>query len=317
MNLKHSIIITFLVLMIYIFGCFVQIGQVSAEEQKLKLKAFLMSPFEIQGKLYGKVGQIINYSENKERNGYIIEVDNKTFASIGSYGIIPCDPSFTMSWLYLLVSKNEIYELMQMKDLIKSILSTFPSHPLYEEIFAVLLLERGGYKYGRNEILEVIASPDELKITKDEKSEDKYISAICELYLKKYPTGKYKDIFHWLSFYFTHKPYEIEGSPKVAVEQAQIYEQYLSEHKDSRASDEIKLRLAESYIVAYECLKYGESEGFPKDMEDKFLERSLTLYRELSENADLKIRESAKIALYNIGHSKRIYFNANGWHSWQ
>ncbi|MGB9596413.1 MAG: hypothetical protein ACPL7B_09050, partial [Candidatus Poribacteria bacterium] len=165
--------------------------------------------------------------------------------------------------------------------------------------------------------LEVIASPEELKITKDDKSEDKYISAICELYLKKYPNGKYKDIFHWLSFYFTNKPYEIEGSPKVAIEQAQTYENYLSEHKESKASDEIKLRLAESYMIAYECLKYGESEGFPEDMGDKFLEKSLNLYRELAENNDLKIRESAKIALYNIGHSKRIYFNANGWHRWQ
>ncbi|MGB9597099.1 MAG: hypothetical protein ACPL7B_12530, partial [Candidatus Poribacteria bacterium] len=142
MNLKHSGIIIFLVLAIY---CLIQTDQTSAEDQKYTLKAFLMSPFEIQGKSYGKAGQIINYSENKERNGYIIEVDNKTFGSIGSYGIIPCDPSFTMSWLYLLVSKNEIFEIIQMKDLIKSILATFPSHPLYEEIFAVLLLERGGY----------------------------------------------------------------------------------------------------------------------------------------------------------------------------
>ncbi len=316
MNSKSSIMVVFLTLFVYI-SCLIYADNVIAGDQESTLKAFLMFPFEIQGKSYGKSGQIVNYSENKVRNGYIIGIDDKKFGNIGSYGIIPCDPGFTMSWLYLLVSRNEIFEIIQMKDLIKSILSTFPSHPLYEEIFAVLLLERGGYKYGRLDLLEIIASPEELKVSKDEKSEDKYISAICELYLKKFPDGKYKDIFHWLSFYFANKPYEIEGSPKVAIEQAQTYEQYLSEHKESKASDEIKLKIAESYIIAYECLEYGESEGFPKDMGRNFLEKSLNLYRELAENSDLKIRESAKIALYNIGHGKRIYFNPNGWHLWQ
>ncbi|HGE69677.1 TPA: hypothetical protein ENX78_02505 [Candidatus Poribacteria bacterium] len=333
MNSRCVIIIMFLILAICSLN---NIDQAIAEDQrstksnaenkanaedkanvKSNLKAFLLFPVKIQEKTYGKAGQIINYSENKEKNGYIIEVEDKIFGGIGSYGIIPCDPDFAMSWLYLLVSKNEIFEIMQMKDLIKSILSTFPTHPLYEEIFASIVLERGGYKYGRLDLLEVIASPEELKIAKDEKSEDKYISAICEIYLNKYPQGKYRDIFHWLAFYFTNKPYEIEGSPKVAIEQAGLYENYLSEHKESKASDEIKLRIAESYIIAYECLKYGESEGYQENKGDEFLKKSIALYKELSENNDLKIRESAKIALYNISHGKRIYFNPNGWHRWQ
>lgn len=281
------------------------------------LKAFLLFPIESQGKSYGKVGQIVGYSENNEKNGYIIDVDGKMFNSIGSYSIIPYDADFTMSWLYLFVSKSEKSEIMEMKDLIKNILYAFPSHPLYEEIFAVILLERSGYKYGRLELLEVIATADELKIAKDEKGEDRYISAICDIYLNKYPKGKYRDIFQWLSFYFTNKPYEIEGSAEVAVAQAEIFNKYLAEHKESKASDEIKLKIAESYAIAYECLEYGEGGDIPKEKGKESLKKATDLYRELLKDDDLKIRESAKIALYNIDQNKRIYYNANGWRQYQ
>jgi hypothetical protein len=283
----------------------------------LPLKAFLLSPINNQGKSYGKAGQIVGYGENKERNGYIIAVDNQAFNNIGAYSIIPYDADFDMSWLYLFVSKNEKPEIMEMKDVAKNILSAFPSHPLYEEIFAVIFLERNGYKYGRLDLLETIASFDELKIEKDEKFEDKYISAICEMYLKKYPNGKYTDIFQWLSFYFTNKAYEIEGSAEVALSQADSFDKYLTEHTKSKVADEIKLKIAESYVIAYECLEYGENKDFPKDKSKESLKKATDIYQGLLGTSDLKIKESAKIALYNIKQNKRIYFNSNGWRQYQ
>lgn len=286
-------------------------------ELSLPLKAFLLFPINNQGKSYGKAGQIVGYAENKEKNGYIIAVGDKAFNHIGAYNIIPYDADFAMPWLYLYVSKNEKPEIMEMKDVARSILSAFPSHPLYEEIFAMILLERNGYKYGRLELLEIIATTDELKIAKDEKSEDKYISAICEIYLKNYPKGKYVDIFQWLSFYFTNKAYEIEGSAEVALSQADSFDKYLTEHTKSKVSDEIKLKIAESYAIAYECLEYGENEGFPKDKGKESLKKATDIYRGLLGASDLKIRESAKIALYNIDQNKRIYYNSNGWRQFQ
>ena len=167
------------------------------------------------------------------------------------------------------------------------------------------------YKH-ENHALPVLSFP-----YKNEKSEDRYISAICDIYVDKYPEGKYKDIFQWLSFYFTNKPYEIEGSAGVAIAQAELYDKYLSEHKESKASDEIKLKIAESCVIAYECLENGESEGFPEEKGNDFLKKATDLYRELLKDNDLKIRETARIGLYNIEQNKRIYFNANGWHQYQ
>ncbi|MBU1262143.1 hypothetical protein KKG61_08000 [bacterium] len=297
-----------------VFIILVIVSNVSAEE--FKYKGILIRHLIKEGdKLYGEPGQLVECSINpviSDFSNITVRLDTsqglRIFEKIPDYYIIPYDPQFSLSWIFLtLKSRDQIYtdnrfeELEYRYHLAKNSLSLFPSdHHLREEVLSMLCELTERYERWRNNRKEGYGKS----------------IVVCEKYLREYPDGIYRDRIEWQLVQLQNDIYEYEGCAEGPLKQAKAYEDYLSNHPNSKVANEIKLTITHLYRVAYECIEYPEEEGqegFTKKDGEKFLEKSVKIYQGLLKSNNLTTRETANIKLYNIKHNRRVYCDSNEW----
>lgn len=285
----------------FLFGILSALGA----EKKVILK------YSIQegGREVGEPGQIAylvntNFVDKK----ITVRLVNGSHHTFYDFYVVPFDSQFTVSWAYIrLINPTDKVRLEDKKEvdiqryqLAKNIIKLFPSHPLGEEMSALLYdlsLECERYEEGGEGGIR----------------RDKSIFAMEE-YLKKFPNGKHKDRFEFALFELRNTPYEFEGSVEALMAQAKLFEGFLAQHPQSDYSSEIKYSIAHYYRMAWESADFSKSAS-PSIKQDGqvALAKAKQILQELLSCKNILTREKARTDLYNINHNKRTYINPDEW----
>jgi len=272
-------------------------------------KGILKYPILHEQIWFGEAGQVVRYSISPSDPWKAdVELDGRVFKDAGSGHIVPYDPEFTVSWAYVhlqregfLSGSNLLEDSKYRYQLARNVLKPFPSHPLSEELHALLC-----------EYAERLES-----FEGDGKTQYKESIRLLEEYLAKYPTGTHRDRLEWKLVQLRNYWYEFEGHAGPPITQARAYEKHLSERPESEVANDIRLTVAKLYRIAHEYIEHARHErfkdGFTDDDGQRFHEKSVEIYGELRKSPDLRTRETARVALYNMRHNRRVSLNANEW----
>ena len=277
-------------------------------------KGILKYPVKQKGETSGEPGQTVHsmLSDSSRRHGVFPRIDlqlnGEILRNIPNYRIIPYDSTFSMSRAYLLLQQegpvwsHDVQKEVKYRYLLaNNILEAFPAHPLYEEVFALLCDYAKKYESYKTYGMTRYRGP----------------IALLKAYLRRYPDGTHRDRLEWKLVQLQHHIYEFEGVAKGPMSQAQAFENYLSANPKSKVANDIKLMIAKLYRIAHECVEYAKEQniraGFTEADGERFLERSLGIYEELLESEEVETRETARVALYNIRHNRRVSLNSNEW----
>ncbi|RPI03133.1 MAG: hypothetical protein EHM64_12785 [Ignavibacteriae bacterium] len=272
--------------------------------------AVLVYPLGKVGESVGEPGQLVYITfSDTIRQKVTLEINDKFYPNIDDNCIIPYDTMFTASraYLYLLNHERNLWSqdiLIEAKNAFlfaKNICALFPRHPLYEDIYALLCKNVEEYEsiesYGKTNYPESIS--------------------ILNKYLLDFPNGKYKDQIEWQLVTLKNDLYEYEGSETGPLNQIEAYETYLNNHIRSTYSDAIKLEIARLYRIASECVEHKyydrKHDNINIDYAIKLSSKAVAIYKLLVSSPDVKIRESAKVALFNITHNRKTYIGNNDW----
>ncbi len=275
-----------------------------------RTKAVLVFPLGEGRKSIGEPGQIVYIIKSDTISHHIVlEIEGKLYPNTDDFHIIPYDTEFTASraYLYLIKRENNLWnqdiliEARNLYQFAKNICALFPRHVLHEDIYALLC------RY--SEEFESISSDGMTNYAES--------ISILNKYLHDYPNGKYKDQIEWQLLRLKNSMYEYEGYAEGPLAQAKAYETFLQSHIHSIFSDVIRLEIARLYRIASECIerKYKDNklDGFFAEDAIKFQSKAVAIYKLLINSPDLKIRESAKVSLFNISHNRKTYIGDNDW----
>jgi hypothetical protein len=284
-----------------------QIFKAGVPDEKQIIKGILRFPIDEGGVLVGETGEVVSFASSDSSNEPItVQLADGTYHNIWNAFLVPYDPRFTVSWAYLQLSTGAYAEGLETKmkeanaryRFAQNILKLFPSHPLEEEIMALIY----------NLAVDCESGQDEEHV-----SHDKSITAAKE-YLSKFPNGKYKDRFELELLEQQNYRYEFEGSVKDIVEQANMYEEFLAQHPRYNNACGLKTWMARLYRMAYESFVFSKAEQSSAEQDGQlYLQKARKLLQELLECEDTKIREKARVDLYNIDHNKRTYVDPDEW----
>jgi hypothetical protein len=272
-------------------------------------KGILRYPILHERMRFGEPGQVVRYSVSPSDLWKAdVELNGRVFKDALSGHIVPYDSEFTVSWTYVRLQRAEFLSGSNLLEdskyryqLARNVLKSFPSHPLSEELHALLC-----------EYAETLES-----FEGNGKTRYKESIRLLEEYLAKYPGGRHRDRLEWKLVQLRNYWYEFEGHAGPPITQARAYEKYLSERPESEVANDIRLTIAKLYRIAHEYIEHARHErykdGFTEDDGRRFNVRSIEIYEELLKSQDLRTRERARVALYNMRHNRRVSLNANEW----
>lgn len=274
-------------------------------------KGILIIPIKLNKDFVGEPGQVVTYSYVDDRKLEIsITFNDTTRYTVFEHHIIPYDSIFSPSRIYLLLLEDPfqvfgIEDVMQQARfrylLAKNTCSEFPRHPLHEELFALLSKLAADYELGFTEGYHTPAVS----------------ISIAKEYLQKFPQGKYRDEIEWRLIQLEHRVFEYEGFAAGPLADLKVYEDFLGSHPKSLVADQIKLHIAYLCRVITESLEddleKNKPDGFLEEDIEKYRQKALNIYHQLLESQDLVVRETARVAIYNITHGRTVYVGANDW----
>lgn len=271
-------------------------------------KGILVNPIKADKGFVGEPGQIITYTyvDSRKLDIWVTLNDTTRFNAFEHY-VIPLDSIFAPSRIYLLLLEDP-FQVFKTEDvmqqakfrylLAKNICSQFPHHPLYEDLFAILSKLAADYELGYTD-----QTQRSITIAKD--------------YLQKFPHGKYKDEIEWRLIQLEHRVFEYEGFAAGPLADSKVYEDFLRSRPKSLMADQIKLHIAYLCRVITESLEAdlekNEPDGFVKEDIQKYRLKALAIYHKLLESDDITVRETSRVAIYNIEHGRTAYVGATDW----
>lgn len=268
-------------------------------------KGILIRPIKIDKSIKVEAGSMVDYKRSDSSSYEIdISVNDTTYRKIFESYVIPYDPEFSPSriFLYLVDEKHYNYaeQIRTNRDLAKNCLKFFPNHFLAEELHAQYC------------IFSKIFSeyPDGVKGSYDNEIK------IFNDFILRYPTSKYLDKFKWLIVQMENNHYEYEGFADGPISEVLTYEEFLENNPNSKLTDEIKNTCAYLYRVAYECIVNDpniQTEGYTVSKAEEFIQKSIKYYTELLSSSDIQLREASRVALYNIKHNRTTYVGGTDW----
>jgi len=271
-------------------------------------KGILVSPIKTDGGYIGEAGQIVNYSyiDSRKLDIWVTLNDTMRFNVFEHY-VIPYDSMFSPSRIYLLLLEDPFQvigtqDIMQQArfryTLTKNACQQFPSNPLHEYFCAQLVRYTTEY-------------------FNEEKGKPIQAIAAAKAYLQEFPHGKFTDEVEWRLIQLENQVYEYEGFASEPLAQMRVYEDYLGRNPKSQVADQIKLHLAYLCRVASESLEddleKNVPDGFVKEDIHKYRQRALDIYHQLLGSGDQTVRETTRVAIYNIEHGRTAYVGATDW----
>jgi hypothetical protein len=271
-------------------------------------RGILVSPIKTNGGYVGEAGQIVNYSyvDSRKLDIWVTLNDTMRFNVFEHY-VIPYDSIFSPSRIYLLLLEDP-FQVIGTQDIIqqarfrytltKNACQQFPSNPLHEYFCAQLVRYTTEY-------------------FNEEKGKPMQAIAAAKAYLQEFPRGKFKDEVEWRLIQLENQVYEYEGFAAEPLAQMRVYEGYLGKNPKSQVADQIKLHLAYLCRVITESLdddlEKNAPDGFVKEDIQKYREKALGIYHQLLGSNDQTVRETARVAIYNIEHGRTAYVGATDW----
>ena len=271
-------------------------------------KGILVRPIKTDGSYVGEAGQVVNYSYVDSRKLHIwVTLNDTTRFNVFEHYIIPYDSIFSPSRIYMLLLEDPFQvigtqDIMQQArfryTLTKNACQRFPSHPLHEYFCAQLVQYTTAY-------------------FDEEKGKPIQAIVAAKAYLQEFPHGKFRDEVEWRLVQLENQVYEYEGFAAEPLSQMRVYEDYLGRNSRSQVADQIKLHLAYLCRVVTESLdndlEKNAPDGFLKGDIQKYRKKALDIYYQLLGSDDLTVRETARVAIYNIEHGRTAYVGATDW----
>lgn len=274
-----------------------------------KQKGILIYSIEKNKEVIVEAGKAVTYSPAKKARRLVIEINGKQYEDIPDYYVIPFDPEFSMSRVYIQLTESHPNAVEYRYMLAKNALEAIPSHPLREEVFALFCQYAKDYHIQHTHGKKV-----------------RPVTEIIKQFLQEFPNSMHREALEWQLFKLETEPYEYEGDVPTIETSIERYESYIESHPDSRYTGEAQLRIAFLNRMAYESLKEGiypakiggvridrDSKMYTESDKQDFIERAKQIYKQLLRNESLEMRERARVALYNIEHGRRGYINPNDW----
>jgi hypothetical protein len=131
-------------------------------------------------------------------------------------------------------------------------------------------------------------------------------------HLQMFPKTIFKDDLEWEIASLEGNPWEYEGSPECAIEEAHFFEEFQKQHPSSTFFDDAQLNIAKAYRVAYHCFEgkpiqiLGKKFFNEKDAL-KCKERAILIFQGLLQSRNEFIREKARLAIFNIKKGQKSY----------
>jgi hypothetical protein len=269
-------------------------------------KGILVRPIKVDKGFVGEPGQVVTYSYVDSRKLDIwVTLNDTTRFNVFEHYVIPYDSIFAPSRIYLLLLEDPFQvfgteDVMQQARgrylLAKNTCSEFPHHPLYENLFALLSKHAADYELGFTD-----QTQQSITIARD--------------YLQKFPHGTHRDEIEWRLIQLEHRVFEYEGFAAGPLADSKLYEGFLSSHPKSLVADQIKLHIAYLCRVITESLEddLEKNDGFVKEDIQQYRLKALKIYRQLLESDNITVRETARVAIYNIEHGRTAYVGATDW----
>lgn len=295
--------------------------QPSAWAEAAWQRGILVQPLVVEGNDLGKTGQVVKFRSTitKSPSSHKVEavevqVGDRQLTEQSWWVVLPYDPAFSPAWVFRYTRVQQpdedvngnipVEHVARLRvagnklALIDTILREFPTHPLIENLWFTRIkrtaiaeqLESGGKAVARTE------------------------ASILD-YMKRFPTGQFRPQAEWKLVQLRTEPYEYEGDAESLLASFSVYETFLRKHPKTPCSDEIRLRIAYMYRMAFESLTHPdftdlnrtENHGAAKAYRDK----AEAIYRQLLQSRNADTMASAQIALFNIGAGRRGYIGAN------
>lgn len=259
-----------------------------------KRTGILLVKLTVEGNEVARAGEVVTFSE-PEPWELLVHIDGKTASVMGGC-VVPLDENFTPARAYLWMKQHPPARAragtethLERYQLCVALSERFPAHPLREELMALACDFHQTYE----------------RLSTMGKTNWKRTIAVQDRFLREYPRGANSDRIHFARFELRHSCYEYEGSIRLILEHIELYQEYLVAHPDSDVVDQVRSVLARLYRMAFECFP----EGRVKERE-WVRGKALKLYDDLLSSDDLEIRESARVAIFNLGEGRRTYHSS-------
>jgi len=152
------------------------------------------------------------------------------------------------------------------------------------------------------------------------------IIEVIKQFLREFPNSKHCEALEWQLFKLETEPYEYEGDVPMIESSIKYYEGFLAAHPVSQYREEAQLQIALLSRMAYESIAEGmypakvggvkidpNSKTYTESDGQEFIDRAKKIYKRLLDSENVKTRERARVAQYNIRHGRRGYVNSNDW----
>jgi hypothetical protein len=266
-------------------------------------KGMLLKPLK-DAKGAVEPGLVVTYLPSARTPGTLnVTALGRQFPDVPGDQLMPFDADAAMSWAYLQLKEDRgdsEYRFL----LAKNVLAAVPVHPLREDLLALHCLNARDY----------YRQPSGAKSGPP--------LALCRQYLSDYPRGSHRDEIEWLICRLETEPLEYEGDIPLLEASIGRFDRFLWQHPRTSNRNEIQLQLAALNRQAYESLSRtlaekksqvaGFTDGKGKQVNystkeaQAFLDRARTLYRELAAGGAPQTRATARVALFNIEHGRRL-----------
>jgi hypothetical protein len=268
----------------------------------------LIVPFEdSSGVTHGRSGDLVRYSDSpRSSTGWDIEFEGVLYPQVWDGRLIPFDSSFAPVYVWSVLNNDKaIYRGTEREmtydraDLAERARSLFAYHP-YRDHFAAfhcgaVMRKEGQETEGKGGWPNTVACTD--------------------AYLRDFPKGMHRDELEWLGVQMRNATYEYEGDPGGPIGEARTFEAYLASRPRHAMRDEIELRLARLWSLAYEMIMIADEppSASKKTEAGRYRARADSLYTRLAARPDPAVSSKAFIARFNLRNGRRIYANPNAW----
>jgi hypothetical protein len=243
-------------------------------------RGILLAPVWVDGRLLGEPGQVVRYRARGERLDVVVGV-YRLARDLPPDRIVCYHPVYTPSRVYLHLTRRRPENEEAPGDKCLLAVGTareFAAHELREELmllacrYAEAYEGRGVSRYPRTRML-------------------------IREYLRAHPRGRFRDWMEWKSVQLKYH-YRPDGDVAKPLSAVQACERFLAVRPRNAYKAEIKLHMARLYHAAYLCvIREEHTRGLTRIHAERFLRRSEYLYRGLTQNPDLRIRHTARLAL--------------------
>ncbi len=260
-------------------------------------KAILLLPIRLIGQAACEPGQVVRISGA----GPIIDIKISTdqiISDVSSSRVIPYDPEFSPARVYLhLLSarhsrSDKRLKIKNARDkflLARNVAEEFCQHALHEDLMALACSfaeeheGRGGNAAQMQQTLSLMRE-----------------------YLLLYPRGRFRDRFRWKIQWLKSRTGKNPAALASLKSTIQICQRYLANNPRTAAREEIKLKMAKMYRLAFEQLELHNQATDQSAEARRFLRRAKHIYQGLSNSQNTRVSVTAKVALYNLVNERTL-----------